>query len=367
MSRSLFESFRLGNLTLSNRLVMAPMTRCRAADGNVPGPFAQTYYAQRASAGLIVTEGTPVSPRGHGYLWTPGIYTPPQISGWRPVTQAVHAAEGHIFCQIWHVGRVSHTSLQPDQAAPLAPTAIAASGAQSFAYDASGQPGYVATSTPRAMDADDIAAVIDEFAQAAENAINAGFDGVEIHAANGYLLEQFLNAQVNTRDDRYGGADATSRCRLTLDVLDACGGRIGAARVGVRISPNGRFNGMPEDPEMMPTYLHLATELERRGIAYLHVNDQRTFGLPALPETVTTALREAFSGPMILCGGYDHARATAAVEQGTADLIGFGMPYIANPDLVARLQHGWPLAEVRQATIYGGGSEGYTDYPPYQA
>jgi len=366
MPHPLFSPFDLKGLPLKNRLVMAPMTRCRAAEGDVPTPLMAEYYAQRATAGLIVTEGVPVAPQGRGYLWTPGIYTPQQVAGWRAIADAVHAANGIIFAQIWHVGRISHTSLQPDGAAPAGPTEQAAEGANCFGIGENGQPGYVATSIPHPLSKQEIDEVVGWFAQAAENAQQAGLDGVEIHGANGYLFDQFLNSVLNTRRDAYGGATPENRCRLLLETVDGVVARIGAARVGVRISPNGRFNAMPEDPKMEETFLYLAGELERRGIAYLHINDQRTFELPAIPDALLPKLRAAFSGPLILCGGYDRARALAAIDSGLADLIGFGVPFLANPDLPARIEHDWPLNTPIRETFYGGGAEGYTDYPLYQ-
>lgn len=366
MSHKLFETFDLKSLPLKNRTVMAPMTRCRAGEGDVPTFLMASYYAQRASAGLIITEGVPVSPRGRGYLWTPGLYTPEQIEGWKIVTRGVHDAGGAIFTQLWHVGRVSHTSLQPDGGAPEAPTDEQPEDASCFAYDENGNPGNVQTSRPRALGVEDIARVRDEFVQAARNAREAGMDGVEIHGANGYLFDEFLNSVVNSRNDAYGGSPE-NRCRFLLEVVDVVAEAIGVGRTGVRISPNGRFNAMPEDPEMEPTFLYLAAELERRGVAYLHINDQATFGMPAIPEGLIPKIRAAFHGPIILCGGYDRPRAEQAIDEGVADLVAFGVPFIANPDLPARLQNGWPLNEADRDSFYGGGEKGYTDYPFYTA
>ena len=344
---------------------MAPMTRCRAGEGDVPKQIAATYYAQRATAGLIITEGTPVSPLGRGYLWTPGIYTEQQIEGWKPIASAVHEAGGKIFMQIWHVGRISHISLLPDQQSPIGPTDFNDPASECFAYDDAGNPGNVSTSKPRAMNADDIALVKDEFVQAAVNAQKTGMDGVEIHGANGYLFDQFLNSVVNTRTDEYGGT-VENRCRLLLETVDDVINVIGADRTGVRISPNGRFNAMPEDPEMETTFLYLARELDKRAIAFLHINDQSTFGLPSIPDGHLEKLRTAFNQPIIVCGGYDADRAKQAIDDGIADLVAFGVPYLANPDLPARLEHGWPLNEANRDTFYGGDEEGYTDYPTYQ-
>lgn len=365
MTHALYKPYKLKSLNLRNRIVMAPMTRCRAGEGDVPTPLMAEYYSQRATAGLIVTEGVPVTANGRGYLWTPGVYTAGQVDGWRRVTDAVHAAGGRIFMQIWHVGRVSHTSLQPENGQPEGPTGDRPEGAQCFAYDEQGNPGNVDTSTPRALDAAGIGAVVQSFVQAAQHAVDAGMDGVEVHGANGYLFDQFLNSVVNTRDDAYGGS-VENRCRLLLEAVDGVAAAIGAGRVGVRISPNGRFNAMPEDPQMEETFVHLGRALDARGVAYLHVNDQATFGLPAIPEALLPTLRAVFSGPMVLCGGYDAERATAAIDAGLADLVAFGAPFIANPDLPARLENGWPLAQPDQGTFYGGGEQGYTDYPAYR-
>lgn len=364
MTHPLFAPFALGTLKLANRLVMAPMTRCRAGAGDTPTPLMAEYYAQRASAGLIVSEGTPISAEGRGYLWTPGIYTPEQVAGWGQVTAAVHGAGGRIFAQLWHVGRISHHSLQPQGGTPAGPTDVPAEGALCFAYDEQGNPGYVATGRPHALDDAGIARVRDAFAQGALNARAAGMDGVEVHGANGYLFDQFLNSVVNDRSDAYGGAVA-NRCRLLLETVDAVTAAIGAERTGVRISPNGRFNAMPEDPLMEETFLYLAAELERRGIAYLHINDQATFGLPAIPEGLIQKLRAVFRGPIILCGGYDAERSRAAIDQGLADLVAFGVPFIANPDLPVRLEQNLLLNEPRRELFYGGGVEGFTDYPAY--
>jgi len=365
MTHKLFESYKLKSLPLKNRIVMAPMTRCRSGDGDTPTPLMAEYYAQRASAGLIITEGTPVSPSASGYLWTPGIYTTKQIAGWSQVTKATHDAGGRIFAQIWHVGRISHQSLQPDNSAPEGPTDEQPEDAVCFAYDESGNPGNVPVSRPRALDIDGIARIRQAFVQAAHNALKAGMDGVEIHGANGYLFDEFLNSVVNTRNDTYGGS-VENRCRLLLETVDAVTDAIGVEKTGVRISPNGRFNAMPEDPDMETTFLYLAQELDRRGIAYLHINDQSTFGMPAIPDDLIQKIRAAFHGPIILCGGYDADRAQAAIDEGIAELIAFGVAYLANPDLPARLENGWPLNEANQDTFYGGGEIGYTDYPIYQ-
>jgi N-ethylmaleimide reductase len=366
MTHTLYAPFSLHSLTLQNRIVMAPMTRCRTGDDNIPNTLMAEYYAQRASAGLIISEGTPVSEKGRGYLWTPGIYSPQQEAGWKQIAQAVHAAGSRFFVQIWHVGRISHSSLQPDGGAPEGPTSEHPAEASCFAYDAQGNPGSVPTSPPVALDATGIARVRDQFVQAAIAAQRAECDGVEIHAANGYLFDEFLNAVVNNRTDPYGGSSAENRCRFLLETVDAVAEATAAERTGVRISPNGRFNAMPEDPHMEETFLYLAQQLDQRGIAYLHINDQATFGMPAIPEGLIPKLRKAFSGPIILCGGYDAQRAEEAIDQGLADLVGFGAPFIGNPDLPARLRNGWPLNTADPSHYYGGGATGYTDYAVHQ-
>jgi len=366
MTSSLFKPYDLKTLPLKNRMVMAPMTRCRATEGDVPTPLMATYYAQRATAGLIITEGVPVSARGRGYLWTPGIYSDAQVESWRQVADAVHQANGKIFMQIWHVGRISHKSLLPEGIMPEGPTDKLDADTVCFAYDENGNPGNVPTSQPQALDADGIARIKSEFVQAAINARKSGMDGVEIHGANGYLFDEFLSSIVNTRTDDYGGS-VENRCRLLLETVDAVTDAIGAELTGVRISPNGRFNSMPEDPEMEATFIYLAEQLDQRGIAYLHINDQATFGLPAIPEGFIGKLRAAFHGPMMVCGGYDAARAQSAIDNNLADLVAFGVSYLANPDLPARLENGCPLNEADQDTFYGGAEKGFTDYPAYQS
>jgi 2,4-dienoyl-CoA reductase-like NADH-dependent reductase (Old Yellow Enzyme family) len=262
------------------------------------------------------------------------------------------------------VGRVSHYSVQPDNGLPIGPSDKLDQHVVCFAYDDAGNPANVPVSRPRAMDESDIKLVRDEFVQAAINARESGMDGVEIHGANGYLFDQFLNSIVNTRTDHYGGS-VENRCRLLLETVDAVIDAIGADMTGVRISPNGRYNAMPEDPEMEATFIDLAEELARRKIVYLHVNDQSSFGLPAIPESLLAKIRSVFPGTMILCGGYDARRAQDAIDSGIADLVAFGASYLANPDLPARLEHGWPLNEADQSSFYGGGEEGYTDYPAH--
>jgi N-ethylmaleimide reductase len=355
----LFQPYDLGPLTLANRIVMAPLTRNRAAAGLVPGPHVAEYYAQRATAGLIIAEATQISAQAQGYQDTPGIYTPDQIAGWRVVTDAVHAKGGRIFLQLWHVGRVSHVDLQPGGAAPVAPSAIAAA-TKTFVNN-----GFADTSMPRALRLDEIPAIVEDFRQAAANAIAAGFDGVEIHGANGYLLDQFAKDGANHRTDAYGGS-VENRARLMLEVAEAVVAQIGADRTGIRISPVSPANGVSSsDPQ--PQFDHIVDALSRLGLVYLHVVEGATGGPRDVAPFDFAGLRRRFSGTYIANNGYDLALAKAHLAADEADLVAFGRPFIANPDLVARLQTGAALAEIIPATLYGGGAEGYTDYPTLTA
>lgn len=370
----LFEPFQLAGATLQNRIVMAPLTRSRAP-GDVATDMVALYYTQRATAGLIVSEGTPISREGQGYLFNPGIHTPEQIAGWRRVTQSVHAIGARMFAQIWHVGRVSHTSIQADGIAPVSATTKTAQGATAFGYNDAGLPALVATSAPRQLDTKEVARVVQDFATAAANAIEAGFDGVEIHGANGYLHEQFLNPLVNDRTDRYGAATMDDRLRFTLEVVDAVIAKIGRARVGIRISPYGQLFDMPLYDSIAATYTALAQALGERGIAYVHVMDQSGYGMgdAAGGDSVSdkigrllAAFRQAMPDTaLILAGGMTRARAGQLIDDGIIDLAAFGQPFIANPDLVARLRNGWPLTEPDRATYYGGDAHGYVDYAPH--
>ena len=370
----MFTPYRLAELTLANRIVMAPLTRSRAKE-DAADELTALYYAQRATAGLIVSEGTPISREGQGYLYNPGIFSPEQIAGWRTVTNSVRSIGGHMFAQIWHVGRVSHVSLQEGGRAPVSASGKLAAGALAFAHDADGKAAFVPASPPRALSTDEVGRVVADFAQAAENAAEAGFDGVEVHGANGYLHEQFLNPHVNDRSDRYGGSTIAGRIAFTLEVVDAIAARIGASRVGIRISPYGQLFDMAPYDETEATYLALAAELADRRIAYLHVMDQSRFDtgamtVDAIPQQrpLLDKLRAAFpQGAIILAGGMTLERAERLIAAGTIDLAAFGRPFIANPDLVARLRTGAALAVPDKATFYGGGAAGYTDYPPYRA
>jgi N-ethylmaleimide reductase len=370
----LFAPFSLATTTLQNRIVMAPLTRSRAPD-DVATEMVALYYTQRATAGLIVSEGTPISREGQGYLFNPGIFTPEQIAGWRLVTQSVHAIGARMFAQIWHVGRVSHTSIQAGGIAPVSGSSKIASGATAFGYDAAGKPGLVATSTPRQLSTDEVARVVQDFATAAANAIEAGFDGVEIHGANGYLHEQFLNPLVNDRTDQYGAATIEGRLRFTLEVVDAVIAKIGRERVGIRISPYGQLFDMPHYDSIDATYTALSKALGERGIAYVHVMDQSGYGMgdAAGGDSVSdkigrllVAFRQNMPGTsLILAGGMTRARAEQLIGDGIIDLAAFGQPFIANPDLVARLRDNLPLTEPDRATYYGGDAHGYIDYAPY--
>jgi N-ethylmaleimide reductase len=356
MQHDLFLPARLGTLELRNRIVMAPMTRNRSL-GNVPQAFAATYYGQRAGAGLIVTEGTAPSPNGMGYARIPGLFSQEQIAGWRSVTEAVHRAGGRIFVQLMHTGRIGHPANLPVGAEVLGPMAEAASG--DIWTDTSGlRPHPV----PRAMTDFDLQQVIAEYVKAARNAWEAGFDGVELHAANGYLLEQFLNPGINRRSDRWGGS-LENRARLLLETTRAVAKAIGADRVGVRLSPFGVFNDMPPYAGIEAAYGWLAGQLSGLGIAYLHLVDHSSMGAPAVPDSTKAAIRQAFPGSLILSGGYDRARAEADLAAGRADFIAFGRPFIANPELVEQLRTGAPLADPDPATFYTSGEAGYTDYP----
>jgi len=351
---SLFTPFQLGPYELRNRVVMAPMTRSRAGQGNVPTPLMAEYYAQRSGAGLIVTEGSQVSPQGVGYPNTPGIHTDAQEKGWRAITDAVHARGGRVFLQLWHVGRVSHPSLQPEGALPVAPSAIGIEGQQ--LYTASGMVPYM---TPRALETEEVAGIVEQFAEGARRAYRAGFDGVELHGANGYLIDQFLRDGTNHRADRYGGT-AENRARFLAEVTAAVVDVWGGERVGVRLSPTGTPNGM-RDSDPVSTFSVAANALNRFGLAYLHVVEP--VGGSGAGARVSPVLKAIFRGPFIANGGYEGETGNAAVRTGQAELVSFGAKFLANPDLPQRLRAGAPLNEPDRATFYGGDERGYTDYP----
>lgn len=357
----LFEPLTAASIQLANRAIMAPMTRSRAVDANTPNALMAEYYAQRASAGLIVSEGTSPSPNGLGYARIPGLFNDAHVGGWKAITDAVHAKGGKIFVQLMHTGRVTHVANLPAGAEVLGPTGQACPGEM---YTDS--QGMQAHSTPRAMTAADIAHAIDEYAKSAQLAIEAGFDGVELHAANGYLIEQFLNANVNRRTDAYGGS-IEGRNRFALEVAGATAAAIGAHRVGIRLSPCGVFNSTGAFPDLDAQYLALARELSKLGLQYLHLLDHSALGAPPVPADLKSRLREAFRGLFILAGGFDRASAETALSAGQADLIAFARPFLANPDLVERMRTNAALNTADMATFYTPGPTGYTDYPALAA
>ena len=352
----LFSKATLGTLTLQNHLVMAPMTRNRAI-GNIPNSLMAEYYAQRGSAGLIVTEGTSPSPNGLGYPRIPGISSNEQIAGWRLVTDAVRPKGAKMFMQFMHCGRVGHPLNLPAGARVLGPSAIAAAG--DMYTDAEGMK---QNAMPQAMTESDIKIAIEEFAQGAKNAIAAGFDGIELHGANGYLLEQFIRPNSNQRTDRYGGS-IENRARFVLEVADATINAIGKDKVGIRLSPYGVFNDMPLYDAMEADYTYLAQQLNARGMVYIHLVDHSSMGAPKVPDSMKATFHKVFKGKLILSGGYDAARAESDLAAGKCDLVAVGKPFLANPDLVARWKTGAALNEVDMNTFYTPGPKGYTDYP----
>lgn len=355
MSQKLFTSVSLGKLTLKNRIVMAPLTRNRAnLDGDTPHAQHAHYYAQRAGAGLIISEGAQVSPEGKGYFRTPGIYSPAQVAAWKKVTQAVHEKGGLIYCQLWHVGRMSHIQFQPNGQDPVAPSAIQAD-AQTYA-----EGGMVDVSKPRALETDEIPRVVKDYVQAAQCAKNAGFDGVEVHAANGYLIDQFFREASNQRDDKYGGS-VKNRTRILDEILQAVLTVWDGSQIGVRFSPFSHAGGVePDDP--MDTYLHAIAHANKAGLGYMHLVEGETGGERTMSSEQIQKLRDAFDGLYMANNGYDRDMALDAIDEG-ADFVCFGRPYIANPDLAERLELNASLNEPNPETFYGGGAEGYTDYP----
>jgi N-ethylmaleimide reductase len=355
---SLFQPARIGDIEVSNRIVMAPLTRNRAGEGNVPNELNLKYYAQRASAGLIVTEATQVSAQAQGYANTPGLHTPEQVAAWKKITDAVHEKGGRIVVQIWHTGRMSHVSFQPDGKAPVAPSAIRAE-AKTFVPGE----GYVDTSVPRELALQDIPGVVDDFRQTARRAMDAGFDGIEIHGAHGYLLDSFLRDGSNHRSDIYGGS-IENRSRLLLEVVAATTAEIGGGRVGVRISPVSPVNDSSES-QPQPLFNYLVEQLNRFGLAYLHVVEGHTGGPRDNAPFDYEALHQRFDGAWLVNNGYDRMMAREAIASGHGDLVAFGRAFITNPDLVYRLQHNLPLnVPFADAPLYGGvGEHGYTDYP----
>ncbi|GAA6618646.1 alkene reductase [Scytonema sp. NUACC26] len=352
----LFSPYKLGDLELPNRIVMAPLTRQRALKNNVPHQLNATYYAQRATAGLIIAEATHVTPQGLGYIYAPGIYSQEQIQGWKLVTDAVHQQGGRIFLQIWHVGRISHPDLQPNGALPVAPSAIAAKG-EILTYE--GMKSHV---TPRALETSEIPEIVEQFRKGAENALAAGFDGVEIHGANGYLLDQFLRDGTNQRTDRYGGS-VENRARLLLEVTEAVVDVWGSKRVGVRLSPSGTFNDM-RDSNPLETFGYAAQAIDKFDLAYLHIfeaiESDIKHGAVIVP---TSHIRERFHGTLMVNGAYTLDKAKTVVDRGEAELVSFGTLFISNPDLPKRFALNAPLNEADPTTFYTGGATGYIDYP----
>ena len=357
MTHPLFTPTRLGDIEVANRIAMAPMTRSRAVDEtDVAKPMVAEYYAQRASAGLLITEAAQISPQGKGYGWTPGIYSDEQVAAWKEVTDAVHAKGGKIVIQLWHVGRISHSDIQPDGQQPVSSAPVTPNVKTYY------KAGFVPASQPRALRTDEIAGVVADYARAAENAIKAGFDGVEIHAANGYLIDQFLKDQINDRDDAYGGS-VENRARLMVEVVDAITRAIPAGRVGIRLSPFSGANDLT-DSDPMTTFSYAIKQLSGRGLAFLHMVEGQTGGSRELAEGQSIEeLRALFDGPYIANNGYDRDMAMKAVESGAAEMVAIGRPYIANPDLVERYEANAPLNEADPKTIYGGAEGGYIDYP----
>ena len=361
---SLFEPLDLGAVRTANRVLMAPLTRMRAGvPGDVPNALMKEYYVQRASAGLLISEGTQISPEGKGYMDTPGIHSDEQVAGWREITDAVHEAGGRIAAQLWHVGRVSHESFH-DGGLPVSASALPYRNRTTVRGE-DGGPTRVACPTPRALELDEIPRVVDDYRRATVNAREAGFDLVEIHGAHGYLLHQFLAADSNRRTDEYGGSLA-NRARLMLEVVDAVTAAWAPDRVGIRISPIGSFNGT-EDPEGADAGLFVAGELGRRGLAFLHLSEPDWAGGPQLDDDYRAALRSAHPGPIVGAGNYDLDKATRLLEAGLVDAAAFGRTFIANPDLPRRLAEGLELNPPRPELFYGGDATGYTDYPDHDA
>jgi 2,4-dienoyl-CoA reductase-like NADH-dependent reductase (Old Yellow Enzyme family) len=364
MTINIFKPASIGSLKLKNRISMAPMTRARNEDG-IPNDHNALYYSQRAGAGLIITEGTAISDTAKGVLYIPGLYTSAQVEGWKKVTKAVHEKGSKIFTQLWHVGRVSHTSNQPGGIAPVGPSDLQAVNTLAWGYREDGTEGFVQASPPRALSTSEVREVVNDFANATVNAMEAGFDGVEIHGANGYLVEQFLNPFVNNRTDEYGGS-IENRSRFLLDIIDASIEAASRRKVGVRLTPYGGLGALPHYDEIEATYQYLAAELEKREIAYIHLMDQQSKGSHALPEGFIERFRTWYDGVIILAGSMTREKAETLINAGTIDIAGFGEPFIANPDLVERLENNWELTPPDRNLHYGLSLHGYIDWETYQ-
>jgi|TARA_B110000211_G_C14084299_1_gene556001 N-ethylmaleimide reductase len=370
---ALFEGVTLGNYKLKNRIVLPPLTRSRSSQpGNIPNDLMAEYYGQRAGAGFMVTEGTQIEPRGQGYAWTPGIYSKEQIEGWKKVTNSVHAKGGIIFAQLWHVGRVSHSSLQPNGDKPVGPSAITADAVKVFIETGPGEGALADPSEPRELTTEGVRELVALYAQAARNALEAGFDGVELHCANGYLINQFISEHTNKRTDEYGGS-LSNRLRFLKEVVDAVSEVVGPERLGVRFAP--LFATTEEDRvylglvESNPheTYLEAVKILESAGIAYLSLAEADWDNAPDLPSDFYQAVRETFSGRILYAGKYTVEKALRVLGNGHGDLFAFGRPFIANPDLPSRIKNNWSFNDVDPTTMYGGTDKGYVDYPSYSA
>jgi N-ethylmaleimide reductase len=352
---------KFSSLELKNRVVMSPMTRCRAID-NIPNELMATYYGQRAGAGLIITEGTSPSPNGLGYARIPGIFDQVQVEGWKETTTTVHDQGGRIFVQLMHTGRISHPLNMPTDARILAPSSVKAAG--QMWTDSSGLQEYT---LPKEMSVEDIIETTSEYVTAAMNSLDAGFDGVELHSANGYLLEQFLSPVCNKRKDNYGGS-IINRCRYVIEVVTAVAKAIGKSKTGIRLSPYGIVNDMPHYPEIEPTYRYLSEQFNKIGIAYIHIVDHSSMGGPVVPAEMKKMIRDNFKNGVILSGGYDKIRAEADIQHERGDLVAFGRPFINNPDLVERFKMGWPLSKrIYSDLFYTADEKGYSDYPLHQA
>ncbi|WP_369788414.1 alkene reductase [Rouxiella sp. WC2420] len=358
----LFTPIVVGKKTLPNRVFMAPLTRLRSIEpGDIPTPLMGEYYAQRHSSGLIITEATQISFQAKGYAGAPGLHTPEQTAAWKKIVAGVHAKEGYIAVQLWHTGRISHSSLQPDNLAPVAPSAIAA-GTRTSLRDENGNAIREETSTPRALETHEISGIVNDFRLAAAHSREADFDYIELHAAHGYLLHQFMSPASNVRDDQYGGT-VENRTRLTLEVVDATVAEIGADRVGIRISPLGPFNGLDNGEDQEAAAVYLLDELNKRNLAYLHISEPDWAGGQPYSEKFRKIIRQHYQGVIVGAGAYSAEKGEELIAKGYIDAVAFGRSYIANPDLVERLKSHAPLNAPQPETFYGGGAKGYTDYP----